>query len=545
MPTTSTVFPLLFFLCHCSTAYGLIQNWRDYIHPDMLENSEEHQGRYDSDMMEGDMVGFEKPEQFLCIHYQKTPKGAANAVDDTKLLWPNNTIPYEFTRKQFATFSTKETAFVVQSMALISQLTNNCIKFVRRSTEEDYIVFQRGIQCMSSIGRTGSRQQVWLSQACMQHHGDVQHELMHTMGFLHEQSRSDRDNYVTIIWDNISEDNREQFQKYDTGITYGLPYDYESVMHYAYNAFAKDNSTPTIVPKVKRAKVGQNENLSTLDVVRIQKCFRCSTATGSGLQAKVSQQASRISQLEDEIKKLSKDIQTLRTKTEEQDVTEELQDIKNNCSTVAKEVRELRIYSKDLEKKITATPAAGSTAVSSASLARLQILLDSTNNTLQKFNMLISNDNNNAPPIGSIVAFATETAQTLPRCWMRCEGETFSTEDFPQLAKLFPSGVLPNLSGRFPLGRTTAHPLCATGGEETHELTIQEMPSHWHAVENGGRFVTFNNDAVYRFSSNIHMEGKEPLGIFDGWQYTAKAGGSEPHNNMPPFYAVLYFIRAC
>ena len=64
--------------------------------------------------------------------------------------------------------------------------------------------------------------------------GTVVHEILHSIGILHEQSRPDRDNYVTINFDNIKSDKKENFKKYgwDSVDTREIAYDLGSVMHY-------------------------------------------------------------------------------------------------------------------------------------------------------------------------------------------------------------------------------------------------------------------------------------------------------------------------
>ena len=62
--------------------------------------------------------------------------------------------------------------------------------------------------------------------------GIVAHEIGHAMGFYHEQSRTDRDNYVNIMWSNIRQDRTNNFRKASSDNNYTVPYDYSSVMHY-------------------------------------------------------------------------------------------------------------------------------------------------------------------------------------------------------------------------------------------------------------------------------------------------------------------------
>lgn len=82
--------------------------------------------------------------------------------------------------------------------------------------------------------------------------GAIQHELLHVLGLLHEQSRPDRDDYVQIVWSNIEPKFVQNFMKADeaTAETFGLPYDFDSLMHYPANAFARSRHNVTIYAKV-------------------------------------------------------------------------------------------------------------------------------------------------------------------------------------------------------------------------------------------------------------------------------------------------------
>ncbi|KAM4618121.1 embryonic protein UVS.2-like [Discoglossus pictus] len=109
--------------------------------------------------------------------------------------------------------------------------------------------------------------------------GTIQHELNHALGFYHEQSRSDRDNYVDIITANIIPSAIGNFDKLVTN-NLGLEYDYSSVMHYGRYAFSLTSNLATIVPKPNPSvPIGQRYGLSNLDIAKINKLYDYGTCS--------------------------------------------------------------------------------------------------------------------------------------------------------------------------------------------------------------------------------------------------------------------------
>lgn len=140
--------------------------------------------------------------------------------------------------------------------------TKTPIIFRPRTDETARVNFVQASECSSDVGRQGAQQDLNLGPNCST--GNAIHELGHAIGLWHEQSREDRNQFVTIDFTNIDSTKAHNFKQQITDGDDVGPYDYGSIMHYpAVSSFAIDTSRPTIIAP---QPIGQRNGLSLGDV---------------------------------------------------------------------------------------------------------------------------------------------------------------------------------------------------------------------------------------------------------------------------------------
>ncbi|WP_199178121.1 Dot/Icm T4SS effector Zinc-dependent metalloprotease LegP [Mycobacterium hubeiense] len=184
--------------------------------------------------------------------------------------WPHATVPFEI-----------DPALPNQNRvtdAIAHWHANTKIRFVRRTAANaghypNFVRFRPSTECSSRVGKRGNQQDIQMAAGCTT--GSIIHEIGHAIGLWHEQSREDRDNFVTINWANIDPDARHNFNQHvSDGDDIGA-YDFGSIMHYSGTAFSI-NGMPTIVPRVQLPPgvvMGQRTALSAGDIAAVQTLY--------------------------------------------------------------------------------------------------------------------------------------------------------------------------------------------------------------------------------------------------------------------------------
>ncbi|GAA6217596.1 high choriolytic enzyme 2-like [Lates japonicus] len=178
-------------------------------------------------------------------------------------------IPYYIANQ----YSSREKAIITRGLESFSSVS--CIRFrPYQNGDHEWLSIESRNGCYSYVGRQGGGQTVSLSRQGCLYHSTVQHELLHALGFNHEQTRSDRDSYIRVYWENIIDGMEYNFYKIDT-LNQGTPYDYNSVMQYEKYAFSKNNR-PTMVPiPNSNVSFGQATQMSRNDIDRLNRLYKC------------------------------------------------------------------------------------------------------------------------------------------------------------------------------------------------------------------------------------------------------------------------------
>ncbi|XP_002735951.1 zinc metalloproteinase nas-13-like [Saccoglossus kowalevskii] len=196
-----------------------------------------------------------------------------NAITNMNQRWSGGIVPYEIDYG----FDSGARSRIMDAISQYTQYT--CIKWTPRTNQRDYVRIVPKSGCWSAVGRTGGMQELSVGGSCTWSRGTIMHEMMHAAGFHHEQTRTDRDSYVTIYWANIQRGMEYNFEKYNLD-SLGTEYDYASIMHYPRNAFSV-NGQDTIVPR-QSVQIGNRNSFSQLDIYELNKLYECDGSDGGG-----------------------------------------------------------------------------------------------------------------------------------------------------------------------------------------------------------------------------------------------------------------------
>ena len=207
------------------------------------------------------------------FRFHMREKRAATSV--SSLLWPNGVVYYTF-----------DTNLPIDVANTVRTAMNNfedktCLRFVKNSSG-NYIKIkaQANRGCSSYVGMRGGEQILNLKYPGCNSVGIAEHEIGHAIGFWHEQSRPDRDSYVTIVSENIRPETQYNFMKRTNVDSLGVGYDYGSIMHYSTYVFSTGGPTIQVNNQNEYRSqgsptLGQQNGLSARDIQQVNYLYKC------------------------------------------------------------------------------------------------------------------------------------------------------------------------------------------------------------------------------------------------------------------------------
>ena len=291
----------MLLLVLASSVFSHPQFSRDSLEP--TSHVEEDEG---DENFEGDMILTDEQKRLVqqtsidhLDHGKVKPIGGETSEEGAKerggivghpsLRWPDNTLSYEFD----SSVTGDEKQMVQDTLAGLQAKLGGCITFQEASSGNRVLVQRPAEGCSADVGHLGKDTQSLklggsVGRAGCYRTGTIEHEFLHALGVWHQQSRSDRDQYVKVIVENIEDGKKGNFNRYTPSLInhFNLPYDFESVMHYGGHFFGKKNANgrqkqtiQTLDPS-KQSLIGQREGVSELDIKLVKEMYGCQATVG-------------------------------------------------------------------------------------------------------------------------------------------------------------------------------------------------------------------------------------------------------------------------
>jgi len=207
---------------------------------------------------------------------QKAQIRSRNAVVDLSKRWDKGIVPYKI-GTNFGSWQSTVNDVIAKAVAHIANATGGCIKYIPWTNQKDYVQLKyEQTGCWSRLGRTGGEQPIVLDMGCWSV-GTVVHEMLHAIGFQHEQNRPDRDQYLNIYWDKIMPDKKSQFEL-AKGLVFNTPFDFKSIMLYGETAFSQDKKSATMLAKdtkIRFPDADRREAMSPTDIYEVKQYYNC------------------------------------------------------------------------------------------------------------------------------------------------------------------------------------------------------------------------------------------------------------------------------
>ena len=149
-------------------------------------------------------------------------------------------------------------------------------------------------------------------------------------------------------------------------------------------------------------------------------------------------------------------------------------------------------------------------------------------------------------PIGSMIPYGSQN--NIPSNWKICDGSAISRETYAELFDVIGTSYgagdgsttfnLPDKRGRVSVGldssQTEFNTIGKKGGEKTHQLKVEELPSHAHTVKgtvgSGG------------YAEGVSF-GNSPNPGYTSWVSMSAVGGNQPHNNLQSYEVDVWIIK--